>query len=42
MILISNLDAAGIKKVLGERSYDRIRECARVVQFNWESWRGKA
>ena len=41
VILISNLDAAGIKKVLGERSYDRIRECARVVQFNWESWRGK-
>lgn len=42
VILISNLDAAGIKNVLGERSYDRIRECARVVQFNWESWRGKA
>lgn len=42
VILISNLDAAGIKNVLGERSYDRIRECCRVVQFNWQSWRGKA
>lgn len=42
VILISNLDADGIKKMLGERSYDRIRECARVVQFNWQSWRGKA
>ena len=42
VILISNLDAEGIKKVLGERSSDRIRECCRVVQFNWQSWRGKA
>ncbi len=42
VILISNLDAEDIKKVLGARSYDRIRECCRVVQFNWQSWRGKA
>lgn len=42
VILISNQNAEQIKTTLGERSYDRIRESARVVTFNWESWRGKA
>lgn len=42
VILLSNLNAAKIKETLGERSYDRIRESARVLAFNWESWRGKS
>lgn len=40
-VLISNLDLAGIKSCIGERSYDRLREDGgKVVAFNWESHRG--
>jgi len=39
LILISNLDAAGVKKMLGERSYDRVAENGRAVTFKWESYR---
>ena len=40
-VLISNLDLAGIKSCIGERSYDRLREDGgKVVAFNWDSHRG--
>lgn len=40
-VLISNLDLAGIKSCIGERSYDRLRDDGgKVVAFNWESHRG--
>lgn len=42
-VLISNLDAQGIKGVIGDRCYDRLREDGgKVVAFDWESHRGKA
>lgn len=41
LILISNLSAAEVKKVLGERSFDRIAENGRAVAFKWESYRRK-
>lgn len=42
-VLISNLDAQGIKGVIGERCYDRLREDGgKVIAFDWESHRGKA
>ncbi len=40
-ILISNLSAPQLKELLGVPGYDRIRENARVVNFEWESYRGK-
>lgn len=42
-VLISNLDPNGIKNVIGERCYDRLREDGgKVVAFDWDSHRGKA
>ena len=42
-VLISNLDTSGIKKCIGERSYDRLREGGgKVIAFNWKSHRGAA
>ena len=41
MILISNLTVDGIKKLLGERSHDRIAENGRAVIFDWDSYRRK-
>lgn len=39
-IVISNLDLAGIRKYLGDRSFDRLREGGgTAVQFTWESYR---
>lgn len=41
-ILISNLDGAGVKKYLGERAFDRIREDGgKLIPFTWSSYRGK-
>lgn len=39
-IILTNQDAAGLKKYLGERSYDRLRETSKWVQFDWKSYRG--
>jgi DNA replication protein DnaC len=41
-VLLSNLPAAGIKAALGDRSYDRLREGAKLLACTWESHRGKA
>ena len=39
-IVISNLGLDGVKKYLGERAFDRLRENGgRALQFNWESKR---
>jgi DNA replication protein DnaC len=41
-ILLTNLDLQGIETVLGERTFDRFREVATVVAFDWESQRKRA
>lgn len=41
-ILLSNLHGDGLKEVLGERLYDRMRETQRMVTFTGESYRAKA
>jgi DNA replication protein DnaC len=41
VILISNLAAPEVKEMLGDRSYSRICESARVVPFTWEDFRRK-
>lgn len=41
-ILLSNLHGDGLKEVLGERLYDRMRETQRMVTFTGESYRSKA
>ena len=41
-VLISNLDVAGVKEIMGERVIDRLREDGgSVVAMAWESHRGK-
>lgn len=40
-ILVTNLTLAEIKETLGERAFDRFREVATVVTFDWPSFRGK-
>lgn len=39
-VLLSNLTAAQLKVAVGERSYDRLRENARVIACDWTSHRG--
>lgn len=41
-ILLTNLNSAGMKQFLGDRSYDRLRENGIWVTFDWESQRKKA
>jgi DNA replication protein DnaC len=41
-IVISNLDAAGVREHLGDRVYDRMRENGgKLMVFDWESYRGR-
>lgn len=40
-ILITNLTLNEIQETLGERVFDRFREVATVVTFDWPSFRGK-
>lgn len=40
-ILLTNLNAKGMKEFLGDRSYDRLREGGIWVAFDWESQRGR-
>lgn len=42
VVLVSNLDARGIKAAIGDRSFDRVREAASVIPFTWESFRRQA
>lgn len=39
-VVLSNLTAAELKPVLGERIYDRLREGSRLLVCKWESHRG--
>ena len=39
-VVISNLPAAELKEVLGQRAYDRLREGSRQVLMSWPSHRG--
>lgn len=41
-IVASNLPLAQLRAALGERSFDRLREGARVIPMDWESYRGRA
>jgi len=40
-LIVSNLQLSGIRQVLGDRSYDRLREGARCVLCDWPSYRGR-
>jgi DNA replication protein DnaC len=42
MIVVSNLNADDLRKLLGQRVMDRFEECATVVAFDWGSWRAQA
>jgi DNA replication protein DnaC len=41
-VLLSNLVPGDIKAAVGERSYDRLREGAKMLKCNWPSHRGGA
>lgn len=41
-IFITNQDRAGFTQYIGERAYDRMRQTARWVAFDWESYRPQA
>lgn len=40
-ILIGNLSVDEIKKIVGERAFDRFREGGKIVIFDWQSHRAK-
>lgn len=40
-ILLTNLGTSGLFDYVTERSFDRLKESATWVKFNWESYRGK-
>lgn len=40
-ILLTNLDATGLREYLGDRAFDRIREVGVWVPFAWRSHRGR-
>lgn len=40
-ILLSNLDIEAFKGFIGQRAYDRLRECGQWIAFDWESYRGR-
>jgi DNA replication protein DnaC len=40
-ILLTNLDVEGFKSFVGQRAFDRLRECGEWVPFDWESYRAR-
>lgn len=40
-LLLDGGDGKNLRAFLGERTYDRLKEVATTVRFNWESYRGK-
>lgn len=40
LVLVSNLGVSDLRAALGDRLYDRVRECNTVVPCNWPSHRG--
>jgi DNA replication protein DnaC len=41
-ILLANQSKEGLKQFLGDRTYDRLTETARIVLFEWDSYRPQA
>lgn len=41
-IILTNLKAAALQELVGDRTYDRLTETARWVPFGWPSYRAKA
>ena len=41
-ILLANQSKDGLKQFLGDRTYDRLTETARIVLFDWDSYRPQA
>jgi DNA replication protein DnaC len=41
-IFITNQDREGFKTFIGERAYDRLKQTARWVTFDWASFRPQA
>jgi DNA replication protein DnaC len=41
-ILLANQSKEGLKQFLGDRTYDRLTETARIVLFDWDSYRPQA
>jgi DNA replication protein DnaC len=41
-VLLTNSDREGLRKCLGDRLADRLRETARLVPFEWDSYRAQA
>lgn len=40
-IMLTNLDVEGFKTFIGQRAFDRLRECGEWIGFDWESYRGQ-
>lgn len=40
-LVLTNLDAPGLREYLGDRAFDRLREAGIWVPFAWESFRGR-
>lgn len=40
-IFLTNLDIDGFKAFVGQRAYDRLRECGQWVAFDWDSYRAR-
>lgn len=41
-ILLTNQNSEGLKGYLGERTFDRLRETCKLIEFDWESYRPQA
>jgi DNA replication protein DnaC len=41
-ILMTNLDLEAFVRVVGDRTFDRLRECGHWVSFTWDSYRSQA
>lgn len=42
IVVLTNLDRAGLAAFIGQRAYDRLREAGTWVPFDWDSYRGRA
>jgi DNA replication protein DnaC len=42
IVVLTNLDRAGLSAFIGQRAYDRLREAGTWVPFDWDSYRGRA
>jgi DNA replication protein DnaC len=42
LIMMANLQPAEMQQLLGDRVFDRLRESAKTLTFNWDSYRAQA